>query len=376
MWVFWVVLCSGLVGCGPAEESRPRVVPRVKAFEVGAKASGQVRRISGTLAASNRSPLSFGVAGSVDRVLVSQGELIEEGQLLATLDAEPLRLAADEARAQLAGARAKLVEAQQSHQRAGQLLAAGGISEADFEVATSNLRSARASLGGAQSRVERAEHNHRHAELRAPFSGRIAVRSVEPFQEIGADDSAFLLQGGDRLKVKLLIPDALIRNVDYGQTVRVTSPTDPDVELTGVVSLIGAQAGMGSGFEVEVRLPPSEADLRPGMSARVTFNFDEYLEGRDIYLIPLSAVAVDVALIREVTSRDRLAPVFVFDGRGPSRSRSIRRTSSCSPVSSMGSRRSRMPATRSRSRRTNPGRQRDRCPSRPWSARTRSSSIG
>jgi RND family efflux transporter MFP subunit len=245
--------------------------------------------------------------------LVSGGDAVVEGQLLATLDSESLRLATEEARAQLAGARAKLVEAEQSQQRAGQLLAAGGISEADFEVSTSHLRSARASLRGAQSRVEQAERNRRRAELRAPFGGRIAARSVDPFQEIGADDSAFVLQGGDRLKVQLQVPDALIRNVDYGQSVRVSFPTDAEVELAGVVSLIGAQAVTGSGFEVEVQLPPGDADLRPGMSARVTFNFDEYLEGRDIYLIPLAAVAIDVGLLRDANRRDQLVPIFVFE---------------------------------------------------------------
>ena len=307
------ILAGGVLGCEPVEETTQRIVPRVKAFEVGEKTRGQVRTISGTIAASSRSPLSFGVDGTVDRVLVARGDAVEPGQLLATLDAEPLKLATDEARAQLAGARAKLVEAEQSHERAKQLLAAGSVSEADFEISTSNLRSARASLRGAQSRVEQAERNRRRAELRAPFRGRIAERSVDPFQEIDADDAAFVLQGGDLLKVKLQVPDALIRNVDYGQTVGVTFPTDAGVELSGVVSLIGAQADTGSGFEVEVRLPPSDADLRPGMSARVTFNFDDYLEGRDVYLVPLSAVAIDVALLREGSRGSRVAPIFVYD---------------------------------------------------------------
>ena len=80
-----------------------------------------------------------------------------------------------------------------------------------------------------------------------------------------------------------------------------------------MVSLIGAQAGRGNSFPVEIQLPNSGADLRPGMSASVTFNFDAYLAGRRAYLIPLSAIAIDVGLLAGGNAEDAEVPVFVFD---------------------------------------------------------------
>ena len=324
-YLFGLAIFGSVLACGPAGEPPQPRPPRVRVFVVSEESSGQTRTVSGQLAAAESSTLAFGVAGTVDSVNVGQGTAVDEGQVLATLDAQPLRLQLERARSQLSADRAKLVETEQAYKRASGLLSQRGIARSEVEVAEANVKSARATLRGSQSQVEDAERDLRRAELRAPFSGTIAKRSIDPFQEIGADEAAFVLQGKGALVVKAQVAEAVIRNVDYAQRVRVTFPTLPGIELVGVVSLIAAQAGAGSAFPVEVRLPDSEADLRPGMTARVTFNFDQYLEGRTAYLIPLSAIAIDVGLLAGESVRDSEAPVFLFDeAAGRARVRNVR----------------------------------------------------
>ena len=105
----------------------------------------------------------------------------------------------------------------------------------------------------------------------------------------------------------------------------MTFPTSPGLELIGVVSLIAAQAGAGNAFPIEVELPESDAGLRPGMAASVTFNFDEYLDGRTAYLIPISSIAIDVGLLAGQSAQDPEAPIFVFDeASGVARVRNVR----------------------------------------------------
>ncbi len=160
-----------------------------------------------------------------------------------------------------------------------------------------------------------AERDLARAELRAPFSGTIAERTVEPFQEIGANEAAFILQSDDVLVVQALIPEALVRLVHYNQTARAQFPSLGDeVEVLGLVTLISAQAGDGNAFPIEVTLPASALDLRPGMTAALTFNFNSYLEGKTAYLIPISALALDAGLTASVPAPDDAnVPVFVFD---------------------------------------------------------------
>lgn len=307
-----VLVATLALGCSKAPESEVEAIPRVRVFEVGETTLGQVRTLSGEVAAGTTSPLSFGVAGTVDKVLVTRGASVAPGDLLATLDAKPLKLSLDQARAELSGARAKLEEAEQSYERATKLLAERAVTKAEHEVATSQLGSARASLQSARSRADQAERDLERTELRAPFSGQIAERSLDAFQEISASEPAFVLQGDQILKVRLQVPDTLIRNVDYGKAAQVRFPTVPDLTLVGIITLIGAQAGAGSAYPVDVQLPETETDLRPGMTASVTFNFDQSPDGEAVYLLPLSAVAVDVGLLRPGLA-PLTVPVFVLD---------------------------------------------------------------
>ena len=313
--LFGLVILGSLSACGPAEKPSPAPPPRVRVFEVGEVATGQARTVSGQLEAADSSPLAFGVAGTVDSVKVTRGDAVQAGELLAALDAQPLRLELERARSDLSANRAKLVETERVYKRASSVRP-GAIAPVEIEAMEANVRKARAALRGSKSQVEDAERNLRRAELRAPFSGTIAERSVDPFQEIGANEPAFVLQGKSALVVEARVAEAIIRNVDYAQPVRVTFPTLPDLELVGLVSLIAARAGAGNAFPIEVQLPESDADLRPGMAARVTFNFDGYLEGRTAYLVPLSAIAIDVGLQTGGASEADEAPIFVFDEAG------------------------------------------------------------
>ncbi len=310
-----------LTGCGNDAETPVEVIPRVKYFVVGEQATGQSRRISGKVVAADISPLSFSVSGTVEEVLVSQGDTVRQGQVFARLDSEPLRLSVEQARAQLNIARAQFTETKQVYDRVLELRERDVASRAELDTATNNHTTARGNLRVAQSDLERRERDLNNSELVAPFSGTIASRSIEPFQEINLGQEAFVLQVADALEVEVRVPETLIRNVDYGQAVIVSFPSMANTSVNGVVNEIGSRVETGNSFPVSVRLSATDADLRPGMTASVTFNFDEYLEGKTVYLIPLSAIAVDTRQIRpdsnSVPEENRAnAPVYVITESG------------------------------------------------------------
>lgn len=307
-----------VAGCGddialPVEET-----PRVKFFVVGEQATGQSRRISGKLVAANTSPLSFAVGGTVEQVLVTRGDLVREGQVLARLDAEPLRLAVEQARAQLNIARANAADTKQIYDRTVSLFEKRVVSQSEVDTATANHAAALASVRSVESDLDGKELDHSRAELAAPFSGTIASRSIDPFQETSSGQEAFVLQTAEAIEVDVRVPETLIRDVDYGQVVQVTFPTIAGVAVSGIVNQIASRAESGNSFPVRVRLSPSDADLRPGMTASVTFNFDQYLDGRTVYLVPLASIAIEYGLIRrsrevgDATPRQTV-PMFVVD---------------------------------------------------------------
>lgn len=292
--------CLFLSSCSDEPEPITETIPRVKYFVVGEQASGQSRQISGKVVAAETSPLSFAVSGTVEEVLVKIGQVVTKGQLLTRLDAGPLRLATEQARAELNIARAKVIETKQAYNRAVQLFERRAASKSEVEVSTANHAAARGNVRSAESHLERKERDLKNAELTAPFTGTIASRSIQPFQKISTGTEAFELQSSDALEVEVSVPETLIRDVDYGQIVQVNFPTLKDITLNGEVAKIGSRTETGNAFPVSIRLTSNITDLRPGMTASVTFNFDQYLEGRTAYLIPLSTIAIEYGTLRNM----------------------------------------------------------------------------
>lgn len=315
-----IIMCSILSGCDD-DRTEDAAIPRVKVFTVGKKATGQSRRISGKVQAAKESTLSFGVGGKVVEIIVAQGDDVTRGQLLARLDSEPLSIKLEDARAKLNNSRAKLLESQRSFERTDKLYKQRGASQKDLEAATANLATANGNLKTAQGVLSQTELDFAHTKLIAPFSGKVKEVLVDPFQEVNASEPISTLQSYDALEIKVRVPETLIRYVDHGQIVHAAFPSLPGVAVSGTVITIASEAENGNAFPVTVSLSDTDPNLRPGMTASLTFNFNAYLEGRTAYLIPLSAIAVDAGFLsageykRNDTTRQNEAPVFILDSK-------------------------------------------------------------
>ena len=86
-------------------------------------------------------------------IVVDEGQMVAEGQLLARLDDEPLRLKAQEARAGLNNARARLVEAQTSFERVKGLVESRAAAQKDLDSATSRFSTADGDVKAAKSQL-------------------------------------------------------------------------------------------------------------------------------------------------------------------------------------------------------------------------------
>lgn len=313
-----ILVSLGLVGCDGEIENTVDVPPPVVKLEtVSERATGQVRSISGVVEASDQSALSFQVGGRVMEVNVSVGETVAAGQVLALLDRTNYQIALDSARSQLSSARAKLSEAKEDLDRKLALFEKGFVSEAAVENARAAYDAAAASVSVSMNDVERAQKDLERTVLSAPFAGTISSRAVDPFVVVNAGMTIFEIQSTENLEVRVLVPETLIREVDYGQPVSVTFPTLKGVVFGGVVSEIASHAEAGNAFAVKVTLVElGDADVRTGMSAKVTFNFQSYLNGREAFLIPLTAISTqnaDLGQQNDPGSGGNEAPVFVYD---------------------------------------------------------------
>src|SRR5690348_206993 len=120
----------------------------------------------GTLRAVRGADLALDVAGLVTQVNLKSGDEVKAGQLLLQLrDSEDVaQLHQLEASAALAGV---------TFDRAKQQLAVQAISKADYDAAAADLK-------GKQAAVQQQQVNVSKKQLRAPFSGRAGIITVNP----------------------------------------------------------------------------------------------------------------------------------------------------------------------------------------------------
>jgi len=301
-----------LIACDQAVETPDELPVRaVKTLVISEASKANSRQISGVVRTANESELSFRVGGRVTSVKVKRGNSVTKGQVLATLETREYKLALKEAEANLASARADLVEKKEAFRRQKALKEKDFVSQAAVDKAQAAFQNAINSASVALTRLKTAQNDLEYTTLRAPFSGKIAKRLIDPFVQMSAGKTAFQLQSEGGHKIEVLMPETLVRDVDYGDVVSVSFPTLKGTIVGGTITEIGARAEAGNAFPLKIDLAKSLPNIRAGMTALVTFNFGE-ASGTPVYLIPVSAL--DLRVPEEaVDNSKRQARVFIFN---------------------------------------------------------------
>jgi len=293
-----LVASAVLSACGDKEPPAPEISSRpVKTFLVAGSEGGSERSFPGRIESSNRAELSFRVAGTVQDILVKEGDLVVEGQLLAKLDPTDYQTVVNDRQA-------TFDNAERNFQRGKELVGDGFISRTEFDRLEANFKTSEAALTAAKQDLA-------YTELKAPFGGRVAKRYAEKFEEIGIKQPMFTLQDVDQLQVKVDLPESLIRSLRPSQEVSearsentkvsafVTFEGKPDQPFPLTIREISTRADPKTQtFEVTFNLPaPENFIVLPGMTATVTIDLSQVMQNADTtQWVPLNAVVADNAL--------------------------------------------------------------------------------
>jgi RND family efflux transporter MFP subunit len=280
-----------LAGCDDEPDGAPAErVRAIKAYYVSEPAGGDVRRYSGSIAASDTSALSFAVSGTVATVSVSQGEHVAAQQVLATLDPKAFDLNVQAAKSQLAAAQANYADKKGAVDRQRQLFDKGWVTKAALDQAVAAFEAAGGEHSLARSRLGIAERDLGKTRLAAPFDGVVASRDVEPFEEVAIGQSLFLINSEGALEVDLSIPDSIISRLAIGAPVTVEVSTVAGCGCSGRITEIGTTSGSANSVPVKAALLDGQPGLLPGMSAEIGVVLSGGNEARG-YLVPLAAIA-------------------------------------------------------------------------------------
>lgn len=128
------------------------------------------------------------VAGEVTGIHFRDGEIVQKGQLLFTIDPRPFTAALAEARANAASARSALALAQADLGRANRLIADEAVSAGEVDSLRAKVQAAQAALAAADARVRVRALDVEFTQVRAPIAGRISDRKVDAGNQVAGGE--------------------------------------------------------------------------------------------------------------------------------------------------------------------------------------------
>ncbi|VTY36455.1 Multidrug resistance protein MdtA [Xylophilus ampelinus] len=229
-----------VVGCSkrPPQEEPVRAV---KVMAVGVSPYGSEPEFAAEVRARIESRLGFRVAGKIVRRQAELGQAVKAGQVLAQLDPQDLRLAAEAARAQSVAAQTNRDLAAADLKRYRELRAQNFISGAELERREATFKSAQAQYEQAQAQVAAQGNQASYATLVADAAGVVTGIEAEPGQVVSAGTPVVRIAQDGARDVVFSVPEDRAGQVTPGSAVKVRGWAD-EREIEGRVREVAASA--------------------------------------------------------------------------------------------------------------------------------------
>ncbi|WP_455637540.1 efflux RND transporter periplasmic adaptor subunit [Parabacteroides sp.] len=271
-----LLLLGFLPGCsekGEQQEAKKEIP--VKVVQIANLCSVKEQNYVGTVEELSSSSLSFQVMGNVEKIVVREGQRVEKGQLLASLDRATLQNTYD-------ATHASLSQAQDAYERMKVLYDNKSLPEMKWVEVQSKLQQA-------QSMERIARKNLEDASLYAPFGGVIGKRVVEPGENVVPGAPVLTLLDIHEVYVRVPVPEKEIAALD-NQKVFITVAALDGQSFEGQITEKGIVANpLSHTYDARIRLANKQGRLMPGMVCRVGVQEDA---ATPVISIPNNAVQI------------------------------------------------------------------------------------
>lgn len=240
----------------------------------------------------------------VKKVYVDVGSEVKQGQLLVTMDAPEINSNLAAAKSKLQSQEAIYTASNSNYNRLVETSKTPGtISKNDIDQAAARKNSDKAQLDAAKSAYQSVAATENYLNIRAPFSGVISARNVNPGAYVGpsgkgSDVPLFVLQEQKHLRLVISVPEVYTNLLKQNDEVNFTVKALPNQHFTAKVKrMAGALDERLRSERLEMDVSNNNKNLLPGMFAEVNIPLPA---SDSTFVIPKSAL---------VTSTER---VFVI----------------------------------------------------------------
>jgi len=263
---------------------------------------------TGTLNAVITVQVGTQVSGTIQKLFVDYNSVVKKGQPIAQIDPSIFTSQVQQsggsyqsALANLAKARATLVDARRTMERNRQLVSDGVVSQSDFDSAETRFRETGAAVRAAEASVQQtlgayrqAQTNLRYATIKSPVDGIVVSRNVDVGQTVAASFQTPTLftiaQDLTKMQINTSIDEADIGKIQVGQPVVFSVDAYPESEFRGVVAQIRNAPVITQNvvtYDVIVTVDNEALKLKPGMTANVAV---EVMKKDNVVKIPGAAL--------------------------------------------------------------------------------------
>ncbi|HEY0608937.1 MAG TPA: efflux RND transporter periplasmic adaptor subunit [Chitinophaga sp.] len=320
LWLLSAPLLMLAVSCNGShaedETKEAQTAVQVKTLVLQKSQLEHVLKLPGEIKPFQFADLYAKVNSYVKQVQVDLGSQVNQGQILATLEAPEMN-------SQLLGAQSRL------HTREAVFRASkanyerllrtskvpGTISPNDLDMALSKMSADSAELLAARSAYQEVQRMLDYLVIRAPFSGVISQRNVHPGTYVGpgargAELPMFRLEEQAKLRLAVAVPEAYTDDLQQAGEVRFTVRSLPGDTFRARVARVAGSLDTKLRTEMlEMDINNKDKQLLPGMYAEAQLP----LPGKkDVYVVPKSVIVSNsekVFVIKIVNNQSKWVPV-------------------------------------------------------------------
>jgi HlyD family secretion protein len=276
-WI-WVLLAIAVAGGGIWYfRHKHAEAPSFKTEVVTRGELTQTVTATGTLNPVVNVTVGSQVSGRISKINVDFNSLVKSNEVIAEIDPSTYQAAVDQARADLANAKANLELQEVQYRRSADLFTNKLISGSDYDTAIATLHGAEAMMKIKQASLDNASANLSYCKIRSPVDGIVISRAIDLGQTVASSfNTPTLFQiANDLTKMQI---DAAVAEADVGgvfeaQPVDFTVDAYPTRTFHGVVTQVRNSPTTINNvvtYDTVISVTNSDYKLKPGMTANVS----------------------------------------------------------------------------------------------------------
>ena len=260
-------------GMGGRKPGGPAAVLNVNGIVTKTENFSNSLSIAGSIEANEQVDIRSEISGLVTAINFTEGTSVSKGKVLVKINDLELQ-------AQLSQALTKQKLAQETEYRAGMLLQKEAISKEEYDVALAELKSLQS-----QTQLIRAQLSK--TQIRAPFSGKIGLRSISAGEYITPASTIARLVSTNPVKITFSIPEKYAGSIKMNTPISFTVAGSKNVYQGKVYALEPGIDISTRTLQLKATASNSKGDLLPGSFAKIDLPL---INVNDAILIPTESI--------------------------------------------------------------------------------------